>query len=232
MAYVYRHIRNDKNEPFYIGIGSDLNYKRSKETARRSDLWKRIATKGYTVEIMLDNITTDFAKIKEVEFIKLYGRKDLGTGCLANMTDGGDGTYGKVYGEEYRRKLSETAKNRDPLLVAEQTKRMIDARKRLIFTEQIREKLSNSHKGKIFSESHKKNLSVSKSGANNPMFGKKNDGVFKGEIIAFKDDVLVGKYDGIHKAASSLNVTATKISACLTGRRKKTGGFAFKRIEL
>jgi hypothetical protein len=23
MAYLYRHIRHDKNEPFYIGIGSD-----------------------------------------------------------------------------------------------------------------------------------------------------------------------------------------------------------------
>lgn len=23
MAYVYRHIRLDKNEPFYIGIGKD-----------------------------------------------------------------------------------------------------------------------------------------------------------------------------------------------------------------
>jgi hypothetical protein len=23
MAYIYRHIRLDKNEPFYIGIGSD-----------------------------------------------------------------------------------------------------------------------------------------------------------------------------------------------------------------
>ena len=30
MAYVYRHIRLDKNEPFYIGIGSDANYSRSR----------------------------------------------------------------------------------------------------------------------------------------------------------------------------------------------------------
>ena len=29
MAYVYRHIRLDKNEPFYIGIGSDKTYKRA-----------------------------------------------------------------------------------------------------------------------------------------------------------------------------------------------------------
>jgi hypothetical protein len=29
MVYLYRHIRLDKNEPFYIGIGSDKQYKRS-----------------------------------------------------------------------------------------------------------------------------------------------------------------------------------------------------------
>lgn len=30
MAYVYRHIRLDKNEVFYIGIGTDTkNYKRA-----------------------------------------------------------------------------------------------------------------------------------------------------------------------------------------------------------
>ena len=31
MAYLYRHIRLDKNEPFYIGIGSNElnNYKRA-----------------------------------------------------------------------------------------------------------------------------------------------------------------------------------------------------------
>jgi hypothetical protein len=33
MAYLYRHIRHDKNEPFYIGIGSDNNYKRSKQVS-------------------------------------------------------------------------------------------------------------------------------------------------------------------------------------------------------
>ena len=29
MAYLYRHIRLDTNEIFYIGIGSDINYKRA-----------------------------------------------------------------------------------------------------------------------------------------------------------------------------------------------------------
>jgi len=35
MCYVYRHIRLDKNEPFYIGIGSDFNYQRSRHQSGR-----------------------------------------------------------------------------------------------------------------------------------------------------------------------------------------------------
>ena len=40
---------------------------------------------------LIDNIDLETAKIKEKEFIKLYGRKDLKLGCLCNMTDGGEG---------------------------------------------------------------------------------------------------------------------------------------------
>lgn len=92
MAYVYRHIRLDKNEPFYIGIGkSDLDYYRAYETYNRNEIWKRIATKAeIEVEILIDNISYEEAKEKEVEFIKLYGRINQKTGCLANMTEGGD----------------------------------------------------------------------------------------------------------------------------------------------
>lgn len=70
MAYVYRHIRNDKNLPFYIGIGTDSTFKRAKESSRRSQYWKRIVNKtGYEVEILFDGITIDEAKEKEIEFI-------------------------------------------------------------------------------------------------------------------------------------------------------------------
>lgn len=101
MAYVYRHIRLDKNEPFYIGIGSDDKYSRAKSLRSRSDFWHKIAKlHQYRVEIMIDDITFDEAKIKEKEFISLYGRKDLNTGTLCNMTDGGDGTPGYIVPRE------------------------------------------------------------------------------------------------------------------------------------
>jgi hypothetical protein len=111
MAYLYRHIRLDKNEPFYIGIGSDMSNKRAKEKARRSNLWKKIIAKSeYEVEILFDDITYDQAKLKEIEFIKLYGRIDLGNGTLANLTNGGDGTINPS--QETRDKISKVNKGR------------------------------------------------------------------------------------------------------------------------
>jgi hypothetical protein len=107
-CYVYRHIRLDKNEPFYIGIGTGRNYKRAKKKGgQRSDFWNRVANKTeYEVEILMDNLTWLEACEKEKEFIKLYGRINLGTGILVNMTDGGDGQYGRKKSAETIRKMS------------------------------------------------------------------------------------------------------------------------------
>jgi len=110
MAYLYRHIRLDKNEPFYIGIGSDSNYNRAYEIKkdRRNIVWSRIASKSeIEVEIMLDGLSWDNACEKEIEFIKLYGRIDNGNGILSNLTDGGDGTLGLIVSEKTRKENSE-----------------------------------------------------------------------------------------------------------------------------
>lgn len=106
MAYVYRHIRLDKNEPFYIGIGSDEKYHRAGEKTRRNNLWKKIVSKtDYEIEILMDNITYDQAKNKEIEFINLYGRIIDGTGILSNLTLGGEGAKGHIVSQETINKI-------------------------------------------------------------------------------------------------------------------------------
>ena len=110
---MYRHIRLDKNEPFYIGIGSDKVYKRAKEKSRRNKVWNDIVLKtDFEVEIILDNLTWEEAKLKEKEFISLYGRKDYGTGSLANLTDGGDGAVGFIVDEIGKMRSSRVHKNK------------------------------------------------------------------------------------------------------------------------
>lgn len=106
MAYLYRHIRLDKNEPFYIGVGGldeFDEYKRAQKSLQRNTIWTRISKKTkYEVEIVLDNIGKSEALEKEKEFINLYGRIDKKTGILANLTDGGEGTTGTLYDRSHK----------------------------------------------------------------------------------------------------------------------------------
>ncbi|NCD06237.1 MAG: hypothetical protein EOL97_08965 [Spirochaetia bacterium] len=101
LYYVYRHIRLDTNEVFYVGMGKkkpdseikgyNTEYSRAFERAKRTAFWKNIATKTeIRVEILIESDNLNFIKNKEVEFIKLYGKKYNNTGTLVNFQDGGD----------------------------------------------------------------------------------------------------------------------------------------------
>ena len=105
--YLYRHIRLDTNEVFYIGIGKALSYYRSKSKQYRNPHWNRIVEKaGYRIQIVLDYLTKEEAEIKEKEFIEIYGRADKNKGTLVNMTDGGYGVCGHIKSKETRKKFS------------------------------------------------------------------------------------------------------------------------------
>jgi hypothetical protein len=114
MAYVYRHIRLDKYEPFYIGIGglgTFDDYRRAHFRYRKNSIWNKIIRKTpYKVEILLDNLSKEEALAKETEFIKLYGRRDIKTGPLCNLTDGGEGGINKSITEETRERMSRATK--------------------------------------------------------------------------------------------------------------------------
>jgi hypothetical protein len=158
---VYRHIRLDKNEVFYIGIGSE---KRPYEKRRRNYYWANIINKtDYKIEILFDDLDWQEACEKEKEFIKLYGRKDLGLGTLVNMTDGGDGTINqskevidKIRLKNTGRKLTDDSKNKIRLKAI--------GRKA---SDEVKEKMSISQKNRIrtsLSEETKNKISESKKG--------------------------------------------------------------------
>lgn len=98
--YVYRHRRLDTGKIFYIGLGSSKNYERAYSKIR-TNWWKKVVNKyGYSVEILAYNLFKEEACELEIFLISLYGRRNLGTGCLVNMTDGGDGTPGRKDSKE------------------------------------------------------------------------------------------------------------------------------------
>lgn len=89
MAIVYTHIRKDKNQVFYVGIGKDISRAYSK--SGRSNYWHNIVNKyGYDVLITHNDICKEEACSIEKYLICFYGRKDLNLGPLVNLTDGGE----------------------------------------------------------------------------------------------------------------------------------------------
>lgn len=127
-AHIYRHIRIDKGEPFYIGVASSL--KRAYSKNGRNNLWHKIVEKSqYEVEIMLSDIPYKDALKKEIEFINLYGKIIDNTGTLCNITNGGEGMFGVKINESTRLKKSKKLKGR-------------------ILSDEHKNKISNSHKGK------------------------------------------------------------------------------------
>jgi hypothetical protein len=131
MAYVYKHIRLDTNEVFYIGIGK--NKSRAYSKTHRNEYWHSIVNKaGYSIEIIEDGITWQEAVLKEIELIEYYGRKDKGIGTLVNMTNGGDGAVGLIHSEESKKKRSDSAKGKKRKPHSEEAKKkMSETRKAL-----------------------------------------------------------------------------------------------------
>lgn len=156
---VYRHIRLDKNEPFYIGIG---NEKRPYEKRRRNKYWKNIINKTeYKIEILFNDLTWGQACEKEKELIQLYGRKDLSLGTLVNLTDGGDGTLNTI---SWNKGKSGLFKHSD-----ETKKHLSELRKNKPLTEKQIESLKNRKKtqywlGKKLSDEHRNKLSIKATG--------------------------------------------------------------------
>jgi hypothetical protein len=202
VAYLYRHIRLDKNEPFYIGIGNDESYRRSTIKANRNTYWKNIINKtSYRIEILLDNLTWQEACKKEIEFILLYGRKDLGTGSLVNMTSGGDGTPGIKRSEEYILKLSERQKDGKAYWYGKK------------HSEETIRKMSDSKKGKSTSEQTREKLRLTSTGCKNAWFGKSTP--ISKRVIDTQTNII---YESITDCEK--NTSYRKLHEKLSGSRK------------
>lgn len=105
MAIVYQHRRLDDNSVFYIGIGTDI--KRAYSKRNRNKHWQNIVDRfGYEIDVLFSGITYEMACQIEYGLIIDLGRKDLGTGNLVNLTDGGKGSINFKHSKETIKKIS------------------------------------------------------------------------------------------------------------------------------
>jgi hypothetical protein len=154
--YTYAYLRED-GTPYYIGKG---------KAGRITNNLHRIAIPKEKERIIYlkKNLTDEEARKHEIYMIAILGRKDLGTGILRNMTNGGEGCAGRRLSDETKKKLSEAHKGRKK-------------------SEAHRKALSEAAKKKIFTNEHRKNMSLGLKGImakeKNPSWGKKwwNNGV-------------------------------------------------------
>ena len=104
MFYTYLWLRED-GTPYYVGKG-----KKDRAFISHSH---RVNRPKDTSFIIIQEWESEQDSFRAEKFLILYyGRKDLGTGCLRNLTNGGEGSAGRVSTEFFRESLSARRKGK------------------------------------------------------------------------------------------------------------------------
>jgi hypothetical protein len=102
--YTYAYLRED-GTPYYIGKGKDGRVFKNHMRQNKIDLKPKDKSR---IIFLKQNLTEEQAIKHEIYMIAVFGRKDLGTGILRNMTNGGDGISGYCHTEETKKRISKS----------------------------------------------------------------------------------------------------------------------------
>lgn len=222
--YIYGH-KNKLNSKWYIGQTCQQPYRRWRDgkgytTCNKSKGCRKFANaiKKYGWDnfehIILETTTEEFVDEREIYYINKYNSIENGynlrtggnhhlasqeTKELFSKIRLGDKNpfWGKHHSEESKRKMSISQKNRENL-------------------NEIRLKLSKSHKGKMLSSEHKQKIRDSCIGINTK------------KILCIEDNII---FDSLKDAVKYYNLRdSSHISHCFNGSRKTCGGLHWKLI--
>ena len=113
-TYIYRDPRPTKmRQPVYVGKGQGRRAwqhweKRRYHNTAFNNFLTLLRREGLEpiIEIVQDGLEEAEAFFEEIRLIALYGRRDLKTGSLFNLTDGGEGFAGALRTPEWRANIS------------------------------------------------------------------------------------------------------------------------------
>lgn len=153
--YTYLYIDPSKpskwlaeGEPIYVGKGKKGRAWQHTRYTHNPHFRNRLAKmKSQSVEpivkLLVEGVDEELAILVEVEAIAKFGRRDIQTGCLTNLTNGGDGTSGHRHTVKSRKKMSES-------------------HKKVVKTPEWNAKVAAALKNKPHTEQRKRNIGLSR----------------------------------------------------------------------
>lgn len=199
--YTYAYLRED-GSPYYVGKGSARRiYVKNKRHIKPPKDKSRVI-------FLKRNLTEEDAFKHEKYVIAIFGRKDLGTGILLNMSDGGQGSSGYKHTKKAIEKISKSSKGK-------------------VLSEQTKKKISESHTGKRgrkLSEEHKLKISLALKGrvphnkgiSPSSEVRKKISESVKGKIVS---DETRKKISKIHKGKKLSEEQKKRLKEVNTGKK-------------
>jgi hypothetical protein len=204
--YVYEIWEDGAETPFYVGKTHDVE-QRKQAHLKNKNTTRMLPVHFKLQKLLRENVSFDFRTVAECdteeasfqleqELISKYGRLDLGTGPLFNMTAGGEGVSGWIPDAEVRAKWSEQRKGKVPSNKGTSYKHTNQSkRKGKPWSEKQRQQhdqlteeqkktrsanMVNAQKGKVPSKSQNTAHSIKMTGDGNPNYGK--TGVWAGKV--------------------------------------------------
>ena len=170
MFYTYLWLR-ENGSPYYVGKGS--GYRAFNPAGHRCKVPPRDRV------IIQEFETEEDSLFAEMFLIAAYGRLDNTTGCLANLTDGGQNPPARLgfkHSEKTKEQMSKSRKGFQQFLGHHQSDhqkaRMKEVHTGRLVSEETKKRMSEAQKGHAVSEESKKNMRAAKLGTNNPNYPK------------------------------------------------------------
>lgn len=219
---IYKLIDPETNEVRYIGLTFNTLKQRlkshysEKSKSHKSNWVQKLRSKG--LKPIIESIESDILSYdevceKEIYYINKY--KSEGH-RLTNMASGGN--KNKKMSDETRRKMSESAKNRDfKLVLSDETKKILSEKAKERFNDDNeRERLRIANKRYEESKSDEEKLQ--------DILKQNNKFILQYD----KDMNLIGEYPSIRDAERKTGIFRSNITKCCKKKVKSAGDFIWK----